>query len=68
MDECADLGIPRHTLYSKMSSMGYIGPPMAFLCLDRIAREETLAPGALIISYVTEVSKFMQGGYVINKQ
>ena len=36
MDECESLGIPRNTLYSKMASMGYIGPPMAFLCLDRI--------------------------------
>jgi 3-oxoacyl-[acyl-carrier-protein] synthase III len=68
MDECADLGIPRETLYTRMSSMGYIGPPMAFLCLDRIAREELLKPGDLVISFVTEVSKFMQGGYIINEQ
>lgn len=68
MDECAVLGIPRETLYTKMSSMGYIGPPMAFLCLDQIAREELLKPGDLIISFVTEVSKFMQAGYVINEQ
>jgi 3-oxoacyl-[acyl-carrier-protein] synthase III len=51
-----------------MSAMGYIGPPMALLCLDMIAREEDLQPGDLIISFVTEVSKFMQGGYVIEKK
>ena len=36
MDECQTLGISRDTLYTKMSTMGYIGPPMALLCLDRI--------------------------------
>jgi len=68
MDECSNLGIGRHTLYSKMASMGYIGPPMAFLCLDRIRKEERLCPGDLILSFVTEVSKFMQAGYVISSR
>jgi len=66
MDECLTLGIPRHTLYSKMSTMGYLGPPMAFLCLDRILKEETLYNGEVILSFVTEVSKFMQAGYVMS--
>ncbi|MCX6249016.1 MAG: 3-oxoacyl-ACP synthase [Bacteroidetes bacterium] len=44
MEECESLGISRNTLYSSMSSMGYIGPPMALLCLDKIKREETLNP------------------------
>ena len=65
MEECESLGIPRDTLYSKMSSMGYIGPPMALLCLDKIKKEEKLAPGDMLLSFVTEVSKFMQAGYVI---
>ncbi len=65
MDECADLGITRKTLYSKMSTMGYIGPPMALLCLDKIRKEEQLYKGDIILSFVTEVSKFMQAGYVI---
>jgi 3-oxoacyl-[acyl-carrier-protein] synthase III len=65
MDECRELNIPGETLYTKMSSMGYIGPPMAFLCLDRIRKEEKLNPGDIIMSFVTEVSKFMQAGYII---
>jgi 3-oxoacyl-[acyl-carrier-protein] synthase III len=65
MDECLSLGIKRETLYSKMATMGYIGPPMAFLCLDRIKKEEKLNDGDLILSFVTEVSKFMQAGYTI---
>jgi len=65
MDECSELGINRATLYSKMATMGYIGPPMAFLCLDRIRKEEKLNDGDIILSFVTEVSKFMQAGYVL---
>jgi 3-oxoacyl-[acyl-carrier-protein] synthase III len=67
MDECEVLGIDRKTLYSKMASMGYIGPPMALLCLDKIRKEEQLAEGDIILSFVTEVSKFMQAGYVIRR-
>jgi len=66
MDECSTLGINRNTFYSKMSTMGYIGPPMAFLCLDRIRKEEKLNPGDIILSFVTEVSKFMQAGYILS--
>ena len=66
MDECTGLGISRHSLYSKMSTMGYPGPPMAFLCLDRILREEKLVHGDVVLSFVTEVSKFMQAGYVMS--
>jgi 3-oxoacyl-[acyl-carrier-protein] synthase III len=63
MDECAELGIERDRLYTKMATMGYIGPPMALLCLDKIRKEEKLEPGDLVLSFVTEVSKFMQAGY-----
>jgi len=65
MEECAALGIPKDTLYTKMSSMGYIGPPMVFICLDKILREESFARGDLVLSFVTEVSKFMQAGFTL---
>jgi 3-oxoacyl-[acyl-carrier-protein] synthase III len=65
LEECAALGIPASTLYTKMSTIGYPGPPMAFICLDRILREESLNDGDLILSFVTEVSKFMQAGYAM---
>ena len=67
MEECAELGIDKSRLYSKMASMGYIGPPMALLCLDRIMKEEKLEKGDIILSFVTEVSKFMQAGYVMQQ-
>jgi 3-oxoacyl-[acyl-carrier-protein] synthase III len=63
IEECEQLGISRNTLYTKISSMGYTGPPMAYICLDKIKREEPLEPGDLVLSFVTEVSKFMQGGF-----
>jgi len=65
MDECGSLGISRNTLYTKMASMGYIGPPMALLCLDKIKKDEHLKNHDLVLSFVTEVSKFMQAGYAI---
>ncbi len=65
MEECTALGIPAGALYTSMSGTGYPGPPMAFMCLDRILREEKLRDGDLILSFVTEVSKFMQAGYAM---
>ncbi|MFC2096553.1 3-oxoacyl-ACP synthase III family protein [Bacteroidota bacterium] len=65
MDECNELGIDRNTLYTKMASMGYAGPPMAFISIDKIISEEILNLNDLVLSFVTEVSKFMQAGYVL---
>lgn len=65
MDECNAIGIPSSAVYTKLEESGYSGPPMAFICLDKILREESLNPNDRIVSFVTEVSKFMQAGYVI---
>ncbi len=65
MDECQELGIDRNTLYTKMSDMGYAGPPMAFISINKILNQEKLQSNDLIISFVTEVSKFMQAGYIL---
>jgi len=64
-EEIEKLGIPPETFYTKLDELGYPGPPMAFICLDKIIREEKLQKGDLIVSFVTEVSKFMQAGYSI---
>jgi len=63
MDECEKLGIAKDALYTKMATMGYIGPPMVFVCLDKIRKEEPLYKNDIILSFVTEVSKFMQAGF-----
>jgi 3-oxoacyl-[acyl-carrier-protein] synthase III len=68
IDECAAIGIPNESLYTKMSTMGYAGPPMVFICLDKIMREEPLTQGDIVLSFVTEVSKFMQAGFILKYQ
>lgn len=65
MDECEKLGIPSSAFYTKLNEYGYSGPPMALICLDKIIREESFNDGDRIVSFVTEVSKFMQAGYSI---
>jgi 3-oxoacyl-[acyl-carrier-protein] synthase III len=63
IEECQSLGIDPKTLYSTMSGMGYAGPPMVFISLHKIFSEEDLQSGDLVMSFVTEVSKFMQAGF-----
>ncbi len=65
IEECENLGIDRNTLYSKMASMGYAGPPMVFISLHDIFTKEKLEKGDLVMSFVTEVSKFMQAGFTL---
>lgn len=65
IEECESLGIPKEKLYTKMTSMGYIGPPMALVSIDRMMRDEQFNKGDLILSFVTEVSKFMQAGFLL---
>jgi 3-oxoacyl-[acyl-carrier-protein] synthase III len=59
------LNISKDSLYTKISSMGYPGPPACLICLDKILREEELNPKDMILSYVLEVSKFMTAGFVM---
>ena len=66
-DELETKGVPKERIYSRLHDLGYPGPPMALIALDRILREETLEPGSRIASFVTEVSKFMQAGYIIRR-
>jgi 3-oxoacyl-[acyl-carrier-protein] synthase III len=65
MEECREIGIPKSAFYSKLDQLGYCGPPMLMICLDKIVREEKLDFGDRVVSFVTEVSKFMQAGYSI---
>lgn len=63
IDECINFGIPSSAFYTRLDKYGYSGPPMALICLDKIMREESFNYDDRIISFVTEVSKFMQAGY-----
>lgn len=64
MDEVESMGIDRSRFYSRLDTLGYSGPPMALIGLDSIIREAQVEPGERVASFVTEVSKFMQAGYV----
>jgi len=63
--ECKELGIAPSAFYTRLDELGYCGPPMAMICLDKILREERLAGEDRIVSFATEVSKFMQSGYAV---
>ncbi|MFH1437330.1 MAG: hypothetical protein ABIJ56_16615, partial [Pseudomonadota bacterium] len=65
MDECEKIGIDRSRFYTRLDELGYCGPPMALICLDKIIREERLRRDDRVASFVTEVSKFMQAGYAV---
>jgi 3-oxoacyl-[acyl-carrier-protein] synthase III len=65
LEECAAIGLRRGAFAAHLAELGYCGPPMALIGLDRIVRSERLAPGERIVSFVTEVSKFMQAGYAV---
>lgn len=67
MEECEKLGINKSQLFSTIGEMGYAGPPASYISLDKIIREKAgeFEDDNLIVSFVTEVSKFMQAGYIV---
>ncbi len=65
IDECVRHGMKKESFYTKMDTLGYCGPPMVFICLDSMVREGVVEDGTRVASFVTEVSKFMQAGYVM---
>lgn len=65
IDECKAIGLSEESFYTKLDEYGYCGPPMALICLDKIIREEKFKKDDRVVSFVTEVSKFMQAGYSI---
>lgn len=67
MDEFVNIGVDPSVFYSRLNDLGYCGPPMALISLDKIIREENVEVGKCVVSFVTEVSKFMQAGYILKK-
>jgi 3-oxoacyl-[acyl-carrier-protein] synthase III len=64
-EECLEMGIDESAIYTGLDTQGYSGPPAALIGLDKILREEKVPENGRIVSFVTEVSKFMQAGYSI---
>lgn len=64
LGECNSiLGIPKEKLYTRISKMGYPGPPAVFISLDALMREEKLNHDDVILSFVLEVSKLLVAGF-----
>lgn len=53
------------TLYSKLAERGYPGPPAILVGLDEFVRETDLRPGERVVNLVTESSKWMHGGFLL---
>lgn len=51
--------------YTKMSSRGYQGPPAIIIALSDFMKEESMTPGQYLVSFVTESSKWMHGGFIL---
>lgn len=57
--------VPFDLYYSTIDKRGYTGPASILLTLDRLFRTEPLRPGQLIVSFVTESSKWMNAGFML---
>lgn len=60
-----ELKNPNLKVYSKLSTRGYQGAPSIIIALDGFMREEKLNPGDLLVSFVTESSKWMHAGFIL---
>ncbi|MDY7034970.1 MAG: 3-oxoacyl-ACP synthase [Thermodesulfobacteriota bacterium] len=52
-------------IYSKLSTRGYPGPPAIIIALDDYLGEADLDPGDRLVSFVTESSKWMHAGFIL---
>jgi 3-oxoacyl-[acyl-carrier-protein] synthase III len=63
-EKCTSIGVPEDAYYAKLGDYGYAGAPMVLITMDKLFTEENLKPGEQILTFVTEVSKIMQGGFM----
>lgn len=66
-DEIENAGISKDKVYTALKNTGYAGPPAAIISLDRLFSEREFDDGDCILSFVSEVSKFLQAGFTIRK-
>jgi 3-oxoacyl-[acyl-carrier-protein] synthase III len=62
-----DLDLKNVSLYTKLSKRGYPGPCAILQALDDFLSEVKMRPGELVVSTVTESSKWMHGGFVFEQ-
>jgi 3-oxoacyl-[acyl-carrier-protein] synthase III len=57
---------PNLKFYSKLNTRGYQGAPTIIIALDEYIKEEELIPGDRLMSFVTESSKWMNAGFILD--
>jgi 3-oxoacyl-[acyl-carrier-protein] synthase III len=60
-----DFQNPDLPFYTKLSTRGYQGAPAIIIALDDYLNETSLDPGDRLVSFVTESSKWMHAGFVL---
>ncbi|MBU0568288.1 hypothetical protein KJ693_03345 [bacterium] len=56
---------PNLRFYTKLGESGYPGPPAIVIGLDEFLKETELEAGDLVVTCVTESSKWMHGGFTL---
>lgn len=56
--------LPNMKFYTKLAEKGYAGPCAILQALDGFFKEQTPEPGDILMSMVTESSKWMHGGWI----
>ena len=65
IEECLDFGIEKEKFYSTIEKIGYTGPPAAIISIDKLLARQSFENEDLILSFVMEISKFMQAGFTL---
>jgi 3-oxoacyl-[acyl-carrier-protein] synthase III len=61
-----DFDYPDLPFYTKLATRGYQGAPAAIIALDDYLRETPMLPGDRWVSFVTESSKWMHAGFILD--
>lgn len=64
-EECKEIGISKDKFFMALEDTGYAGPPAGLISIDKLIKSKTFKDGDLILSFVMEVSKFMQAGFTL---
>jgi len=61
-----DWGNPDLPFYAKLATRGYQGAPAIIIALDEYLQQESMADGDCLVSFVTESSKWMHAGFILD--
>lgn len=61
-----DFDFPELQFYTKLAHRGYPGAPAVVIALDEYLKETPVRPGDRLVSFVTESSKWMHAGFILD--